>query len=144
MAVYSVTAAEVLPQANCLRKEVIVGATGFSAGASLYKKPSDGRYYPAQADGNADEVKFEGIALSTPDIIGAPILMAYDGDIQLDTAALTGAALGDLVVLGTVAGGLYPSGDLATTNRVTLCGYIKQVSPTIMRIFPVLTGVAKP
>jgi hypothetical protein len=142
MAAYTVAAAEVLPRPNTQLKQVIGGEV-FSAGAALYKKASDGRYYLAQGDGTAEECKFEGIAMSACAVAGQPILMAYDGEVQLDTGDLANAAVGDLVVLGATAGSLYPSDDLVSTNRVTLCGYIKTETPAVLVLHPLQTAVVK-
>ncbi len=141
MAAYTITAAEVLPRTNTQTKLVIAGEA-VTAGQSVYEKPADGRYWLCQADGNADECKFKGIALGAA-AAGQPFVLAYDGEVQLDSTTLTNAAVGDLVVLGPTAGALHPSGDLSSTNRVTLCGYIKQMTPCVLVLHSLQTGVAK-
>lgn len=143
MTAYAVANTEVFAIGNRPKVPVIFGEA-LDPGVALYRKASDGRHYKAQADGTAEEATFAGISLSTAAAAGQPGLMADGGEVQLDTAALLNAAVGDIVVLGAVAGSLYPSGDLVSTNRVSVVGYIKTSNPGVLVIDPMLTGVQKP
>lgn len=143
MTAYAVPNTEVFAIGNRPKVPVIFGEA-LDPGVALYRKTSDGRYYKAQADGTPEEATFAGISLSTAAAAGQPGLMADGGDVQLDSAALLNAAVGDIVVLGSVAGSLYPSGDLATTNRVTIVGFIKTANPGVLTIAPNVTGTVKP
>lgn len=65
-----------------------------------------------------------------------------NGRINLDTAALTGAALGDIGALGATAGGLYPNEDIQTTEYVSIVGYIVTANPGVFNVSIINTGVA--
>lgn len=120
-----------------------IGGEAMDPGHAVYQKPSDGRWYKAQADGTADEARCRGISVATCAAAGQPILIADGGDVQLDAATLLNAAVGDIVVLGSVAGNLYPSTDLVSTNRVSLVGFIKTQNPGVITLNPVPTGLVK-
>ena len=117
-AALSITAANVSLDSGAY--ETAVAGEAFSAGAILYLKASDGRYYKAQADGTAEEAGSGGIgiALGTADAAGARIAIAKPGAI---VSIGTGTA-GKTYVIGTTAGAINPSADIdgTSTNKVTV------------------------
>lgn len=143
MAQYTVAAAEV-KQLTGSPKLGVSGAA-LTAGQSIYKD-GNGKWQPAQADGTTLESGSGGVAIAICSTAAADQAFAYAdaGDVQLDTAALAGAATGDIVVLGATAGGLYPSGDLASTNKITIVGVMKTANPGVITLNPWATQLVKP
>ena len=95
-----------------------VAGEAFAAGAILYLKTSDGRWYKAQADGTAAEAGADGraMALGTADAAGARVSIAMPGavvSIGTGTAAV-------IYLPGRTAGSLIPSADLASTDKATI------------------------
>lgn len=95
-----------------------IAGEAFVAGAILYYKESDGRWYKAQCDGTAAEAGSAGIgmALGTADAAGARIVIARPGavvSIGTGTAAM-------IYLPGRTAGSLIPSADLAQTDKATI------------------------
>lgn len=115
----SITAASVAWQSGPLKSGAVAGEA-FAAGAVVYYKNADARWYKAQCDGTAEEAGQNdiGIALGTADAAGAQISIATSGAV---VALGTGAA-GTFYAIGTTAGQIVPVGDLATTNKATLVG----------------------
>lgn len=97
--------------------EGVIAGEAFSAGAILYYKASDGRWYKAQCDGTAAEAGADGLglALGTADAAGARVSVARPGAI---VSIGTGTA-GVIYLPGRTAGSLIPSADLASTDKVT-------------------------
>lgn len=122
MAQYTVTAAEV----KQLTGSPKLGRSGaaINAGQTIYED-GNGKLQLAQADGTELESLVKGIALNNAAAADQPLAYADAGEVQLDTTTLANAAVGDIVVLGATAGGLYPSGDLASTNKVAVVGVMK-------------------
>lgn len=142
MAVFTVNAAEVKPVGAVVKWGV--AGEAIAAGQST-RKGADGLIYLAQADGTQAEADGNGIAVNTAPLIGQPIAYCDSGDVQIDTASVAEAAVGDLVVLGATAGGLYPEGDLGSGDFVTVLGVVKQNSSgCIVTLNPWATRVEKP
>lgn len=143
MAQYTIAAAEVKPLANAkLDKDSLSGAA-ITAGQTVYKD-GNGKWQLAQADGTAAEAAVRGVAVNSTSAADQPLAVAIEGDVQLDTGALAGAAVGDIAVLGAAAGGMYPSGDLVSTNRVAIVGFIKtSTTPAVITLNPIATGLVK-
>lgn len=140
MAAYTVTPAEV-SVSDPTQAVPVIGDEAIDIGEAVYRKTSNGRYALASAVGTAEQAQFAGIAVSACAAAGQPFLLWKDGEITLDTGTLANAATADIVVLGATAGALYPSADLASTNRVTICGYIKDHdTPAVMVVKPTITG----
>lgn len=111
----SITAANVSLDSG--PSEPAIAGEAFAAGAILYYKPSDGRYYKAQADGTAEEAGNAGVglALATADAAGARIFVAKPG-------AIVSLGTGTAAVMywaGRTAGSLIPTADLAQTDKAT-------------------------
>ena len=140
MAAYTITATEVTAGAGATIFRTALAGVTITAGQALYLSAAN-TVSLAQADGTAAEAAAVGIAMNGG-AAGQPILFVANGLINLDTAALTGAALGDVVALGATAGGLYPNEDIATTEYVTIMGYIVTANPGVVNVSIIATGVA--
>ena len=92
----------------------------FAAGAAVYRKASDGRWYKAQCDGTPEEAGGEdtGVALATADAAGARVSIAKAGSV---VSLGTGTA-GTAYFIGRTAGAIIPAADLAQTDKATLLG----------------------
>jgi hypothetical protein len=97
-----------------------VAGEAFVAGAAVYRKASDGKWYKAQCDGTAEEAGSVdlGVALATADAAGARVSIAKAGAV---VALGTGTA-GTFYALGATAGAIAPVADLVSTNKATLIG----------------------
>lgn len=112
-----ISAASVAYQDGPLAADRIAGEA-FAAGAMLYRKVTDGRWYKAQGDGSAVEAGQDGIgmALSTADAAGARVTVALPG---ARVAVGTGSA-GVVYTLDDTAGLLGPVADRNSTDKVTV------------------------
>lgn len=92
----------------------------FVAGAVVYRKASDGKWYKAQCDGTAEEAGSEdiGVALGTADAANARVGIAKSGSV---VSIGTGTA-GTAYFIGRTAGAIIPAADLAQTDKATLVG----------------------
>jgi hypothetical protein len=114
MAALTITAANVsLTSAGRVYADAVAGEA-FAAGAAVYLKASDQRWYKAQCDGTAEEAGSQalGIALATADAAAARVSVASDGSV---VALGTGTA-GKTYCPGTVAGTLVPTADIDATS----------------------------
>lgn len=139
MADYTITATEVTAGTGATVRHGIAGAT-ITAGQSLYLDSATDTLKLAQCDGTAAEATFVGIALNGGSS-GQTIAYVAQGDINLDTAALTGATKGEVAVVSATAGGIAPNEDLATTQYVSIIGVMKTSNPGVLTVAPNNTGV---
>lgn len=95
----------------------MIAGEAFAAGAILYYKSADGRWYKAQCDGTPAEAGADGLglALGTADAAGARVVIGRPGAI---VSIGTGTA-GLIYLPGRTAGSLIPSADAASTDKVT-------------------------
>lgn len=116
MAALTITAASVAYVSGPVKGDQIAGEA-FAAGAMLYYKASDGKWYKAQCDGTVAEAGADGIgmALSTADAANARVTVAQPGAV---VSVGTGTA-GIIYTIGRTAGTLVPSADMASTDKVT-------------------------
>jgi len=120
MAALTITAANVSRASGPVKHGQIAGEA-FNAGAALYYKNSDGKWYKAQDDGTAEEAGAYGfgIALGTAAAAGQEISVALPESI---------VTLGSVVTAGVVytiddaAGSIGPIADRASTDKVTVIG----------------------
>ena len=117
MTVLTIAAASVAYQEGPVAHGQIAGEA-FIAGASLYPKASDAKWYKAQCDGTAEEAGSvaTGMALATADAAGAEVSVALPGSI---VSTGTGTA-GIVYACGRTAGSLVPTADLASSDKVTV------------------------
>ena len=112
----SITAANVAWASGPIDTDQVAGEA-FVAGAILYRA-DNGKWLKAQCDGAAVEAGANdiGMALFTADAAGAR------GSIAKPEAVVgIGAGTAGIVyALGTTAGSLIPTADLASTNKVTV------------------------
>jgi hypothetical protein len=115
----SITAANVSQDSGPRDSDQLAGEA-FAAGAILYRKSSDSRWYKAQCDGTAEEAGSDdiGLALSTADAAGARLSIAKPGAV---VSLGTGTA-GTAYFIGRTAGAIIPAADLAQTDKATLIG----------------------
>lgn len=115
----SITAANVSLDSGPRESDQIAGEA-FAAGAVVYLKASDGKWYKAQSDGTAEEAGSVdiGLALSTADAAGARLSIAKAGAV---VSLGTGTAAVAYFV-GRTAGAIIPAADLASTDKATLIG----------------------
>ena len=139
MAAYTITAAEVTPGSGAAIEYGILGETA-TAGQAVYKKASDGKLWLAQADGTAAEAAAVGVLIAGG-AANQHVGYVKQGDVTLDTAALTGASKGEVTALGATAGGLYPNEDVATTQYVTVLGVMKTSNPGVLTVSIIQSGV---
>lgn len=132
MAAYTITAAEVTAGTGATVLYGIAGAA-ITAGQSLYLDSTTNTLKLAQADGTAAEAACVGVAINSS-AAGQPCGYVAQGDVNLDTAALTGASKGEVTTLGATAGGLYPNEDVQTTERVTIVGIMKTSNPGVLTV----------
>lgn len=86
----------------------------FVAGAAVYRKSTDGKWWKAQADGTADEAGQTqiGMALGTADAAGGRVSVALPGAIVTIGAGVSGT----VYYVGPTAGSVNPIADVATTG----------------------------
>lgn len=115
----SITAANVSLVSGPRDSDQMAGEA-FAAGAVVYLKASDAKWYKAQADGTAEEAGSVdlGVSLATADAAGARISIAKSGAV---VALGTGTA-GTLYAISRTAGSIIPVADLASTDKATLIG----------------------
>jgi hypothetical protein len=119
MAALTITAANVSLDSGPHDADCIAGEA-FNAGAGVYLKASDGKWYKAQCDGTAEEAGSQdsGIALFTASGAGARGAVAKrDAVVSVGSAV---CAAGIPYFAGATAGSLNPIGDLVSTNLSTL------------------------
>lgn len=119
MAALTIAAANVSLDTGAHDGDQIAGEA-FSAGALLYRKSADGRWYKAQCDGTPEEAGAygTGMALSTADAAGARVTIARPGAaVSIGAAA---CAAGIVYCPGRTAGTLVPTADMASTDKVTV------------------------
>lgn len=132
MAAYTITAAEVTAGTGATIKYGIAGVA-ITAGQALYLDETTNTLKLAQADGTAAESACVGVAINSS-AAGQPCGYVAQGDVNLDTAALTGASKGEVTSLGATAGGLYPNEDVQTTERVCIVGVMKTSNPGVLTV----------
>jgi hypothetical protein len=119
MAALTITAANVSLDSGAHDTDCIAGEA-FNAGAAVYQKASDLKWYKAQCDGTAEEAGSvdSGLALFTASGAGARGAVAKNGAIvSIGSAA---CAAGIPYFAGATAGNLNVIGDLVSTNLSTL------------------------
>lgn len=139
MAAYTITASEVTAAAGATVVTGIAGAA-ITAGQALYLDATTNTLKLAQNDGTAAEATCVGVAINSASA-GQPVSYVAQGDVNLDTAALTGATKGEVTTLGATAGGLYPNEDVATTQYVSIVGIMVTSNPGVLRVAINNTGV---
>ncbi len=115
----SITAANVSLVSGPHDSDQIAGEA-FIAGAVVYQKSTDFKWYKAQSDGTAEEAGSVdlGIALATADAAGARITIAKTGAI----VALGTSTAGTFYAISRTAGSIIPVADLASTDKATMVG----------------------
>lgn len=116
MAALTITAANVSWTSGPVDHGCIAGEA-FAAGAAVYLSAS-GTWLKAQGDGTAVEAGSLGVglALGTADAAGARVSVARPGAV---VAIGTGTA-GVIYIIGDTAGGVHPSTDAGSTDKVTV------------------------
>lgn len=114
-----ITVAQVLPGADCVIERGGIAGEAIARGQPLYQLASDSRLYKADADASDAAAAAVGIALNDV-AAGGPVDYAKGGTIILGAAAAP--AKGTIYVVGSVAGNINPSVDLASNWRVTILG----------------------
>lgn len=137
----SITAASVVPVRTgsfpaVIRTDLLAGEA-ITAGQSLYIKSSDQKLWKAQCDGVASEEILAGIALNSA-AAGQPMAYVGYGDVTIG-ATLT---QGGIYVISATLGGICPVADLASTNKLSMIGFA--VSSSVLRVMPIITGIAIP
>lgn len=116
MADVTITNSDVLPSASAKLDYSSVGGETFSAGAWVYS--DDGELFLADADASAvDSTKSVVFGMAVTDclIIGAPVVVATDGEVDVGSAVSQGAPY----ALSGTAGKMCDIGDLAANDWVT-------------------------
>lgn len=90
------------------------------AGQGVYKKSADSKLYKAQCDGTAEEADAVGIAMHGS-LADQPLTYAKGGTINIGATT----AKGSVYAVSAAAGGVAPTADLASGNRVTHLGFAK-------------------
>lgn len=138
MSALSITANSVVKSTGAALRTEFVAGEAVTAGQSVYLKTSDSKWWLAQADGTAEESgsgTILGVALNAA-AAGQPVIVQTGGTITIGATV----AAGVFYYLGATAGGIYPVGDLSSTNYVSTVGY--GASTTTLIINPVPTGKA--
>lgn len=117
MADLTITAANVVSGANAVTRQGVAGAT-ITAGQPLYQDSADSyALKPARANAAATDLVV-GIALHGA-ADGQPITYQSEGAINVGATLVVGTIY---VLSAAAAGGIAPSGDLASGNYVTVLG----------------------
>lgn len=139
MADLTVTATSVTKGASATVDNTANFGETVTAGQSVYKKSTDGKWYKAQADGTAEESGVgvtTGIALNGG-AVDQPAVVQTSGTINIGATA----TVGTIYCVSGTAGGIAPWADLASTNKVTILGYGSTTSALLLDVNP--TGIAK-
>ena len=138
-AALSITASNVV-LVNGPRKSDLVAGEAFVAGAAVYRKSSDGKWYKAQCDGTIDEAGQTeiGMALSTADAAGSRVTVALQGAI----VSIGAGTSGTVYFVGATAGSVVPAADLATTNYST--PFMQGIGSNKVMILGFFTGAILP
>lgn len=120
MVALTITAANVSLASGPVKHGQIAGEA-FNAGAGLYYKTSDGKWYKAQDDGSAQEAGSDGfgMALGTASGAGQMISIALPGAIVTVGSVVTA---GTVYTIDDAAGSIGPVADRASTDKVTVIG----------------------
>lgn len=119
MADLTTAAAEVEPGSSPVVEAGVAGEA-FDAGASLYKKSSDRRWYKADADALASAGDPPTVAVSTAEKAGQRCVVQRGGTVVMGATA--GVVQGQLYVVSTTAGAIAPYGDLGSGDFVSVLG----------------------
>lgn len=131
----SITAANVLPGTDAAMKHGWAGET-ITAGQTVYKKASDGKYYKADNNAGTSEARTpKGVALNGASA-GQPITIQESGDITIGATLTAGTAY---FQSGT-AGGICAAADLTTGMYPTSLGIAK--STTVLDLNITASGVS--
>jgi hypothetical protein len=105
-----------------------VGTAGeaFTQGAALYVKSADGRLWKAQCDTTDAEAVCVGIAL-TAGVVAQPACFVGDGDVNIGGTT----AKNVYYCVSAAAGGICPSTDLISTQRISYIGYATNTTGTL-------------
>lgn len=136
MADISITAANVIPSAQAIKRDGTAGAT-ITQGQLLYYDNTAGTMKLADSNGAGDLHVVAGIALNAA-AAGQPVKYATS-----DPALVIGAtvAIGDVLVASATPGGIAPAADLATGYFATVLGVA--ISVTAVNFNPTAAGAAK-
>ena len=136
-----------MPALAIVEAQVVLGANASSmtrnaaavitAGDAMYLD-SNNNWALAQADGTAIEAAVAGIALNGA-AIGQPVTACIGGQLTLGAGAAP--VVGQIYVVGAVAGEIVPYADLLSTNRVSLIGW--GIAANAINVAFQITGVAK-
>lgn len=121
MADLTITTTQVQPNATASRSEVTgVAGEAITVGQSVYYDAATGTWKKAQCDGTAAEAGADGygIALSSAPAANQPIVVALPGS-TVTLGAGAAPAAGTMYYISATYGGLAPSADLSSTNKVT-------------------------
>src|SRR5262245_7735968 len=90
-----------------------------TAGMVVYKKSTDGKWWKAQADTTPEEAGQGGLGVAlNGGAVDQPAFVQTGGTITIGATV----AVGLLYVVSAAAGGIAPSADLVTGNKVSLLG----------------------
>lgn len=137
MADLTITAANVLQSTNARVETKYVAGESVTAGQSVYRKASDGRWWKAQNDGTAEEAQFGGIALHAASA-GQPLAVQTEGVLTIGGTV----AVGTIYAVSATAGGICPVADLSSSAYVSIIGYGQTAS--LLALAPIITGVEIP
>lgn len=134
MSALSVTAANVLPGANAIKRTGIAGAT-ITAGQAVYEDSADGKFKLADADLSAAASKVVGIALHGASN-GQQLTIDMEDDDFTPGATLSLSAAGDtgVYVLDGTAGGICPFDDLAAGDYPVILYVAKSTTKCKLKI----------
>lgn len=137
MADYSITAANVAKVSG--DSETITAGEALTAGQAVYVNASDGKIYKADANATGKDAAV-GIALNAASA-GQPVTVQKTGSITFGGSG----AVGDIVCLSATAGGMCPSGDLTTGDKVTPIGVLLTATSLVILLGgPYSSGATKP
>lgn len=133
MADITITAANVAPGANAVKKHGVAGEA-ITAGQIVYVTTA-GLVMLAQADDTAAAAAAVGIAISTAEAANQSISYVVDDD---DFTIGGTVAVGSAYVVSATAGGLAPEADLTTGNYSTFVCIGKSTTKVVVK--PVATA----
>lgn len=120
MATYTITASAVLPAGTSLGA---LAGEAINAGEVVRIDSTDGKAYKAESADTEQKARASGIAVNTA-VAGQPVSYVSSGDVTVDAGLFTTIGVGALLVLAPTAGKAMDVGDLATTNWVTILGWV--------------------
>ena len=134
MADLSITAANVKPNSVLVGISPVTLGETITAGQPLYKSPTDGKYYRADAD-VAATARIDGICILGGNANSVGIIQRT-GELQMGSILTKG----ETYVVSVTTGLICPRADLAAGDFISILGVAKSTS--VLRLSIAATGIS--